>query len=141
MVQKSGTRTVSEAPKYNCNWYRRTTACLCQAHSTTSILYTVHSIIFGEKAFRACFCRGGGLSTFCVCVFIRLHMTAQSDLALLLPRSVIIKGSMILDTKTSDQTRHSGHTLYRYFIPYVSDTFNLPTSYRRWWVWEKRGAN
>ena len=46
----------------------------------------------------------------CVCVFIKLHITAQSGLpchpshsmplALILPR-----GSMILVTKTSDQTR------------------------------------
>ena len=45
----------------------------------------------------------------CVCVFIKLHITAQSGLVILVFYATRIDppkgGSMILVTKTSDQTR------------------------------------
>ena len=51
----------------------------------------------------------------CVCVFIKLHITAQSGPVILAFYATRINppkgGSMILVTKTSDQARQRGHTL------------------------------
>ena len=54
----------------------------------------------------------------CVCVFIKLHITAQSGPVILVIHATRVDppkgGSIILVTKTSDQARQRGHTLSTY---------------------------
>ena len=73
-----------------------------------------------------------------VCIFIKLHITAQSGLALSSESFYATRidppkgGPMILVTKTSDQTRQRGHTLC--VCLYVCMYVCMVITYSRVWI-------